>query len=195
MKPTIKLILLAAAGLLATIGGSAIAQTNDQHQATGQPRLGNVDKIFMMKAEQSNIAEIKSSQMALTKASKPGLKDFAQRMIDDHATAENDLKQLAQQKGYRLPSDTDAKSRAMAAKLMKLNGAAFDSTYSKAQHDGHVATIAVFKNEIANGNDPNVKAYAEKYLPKIEGHLQALTAMNGSVRMHRSGNRGSATRM
>ena len=46
--------------------------------------------------------------------------------------------------------------------------------YLGAQVDDHENTIALFQQEIASGQDPDVKAYATKYLPKIVGHTSMI---------------------
>ena len=143
----------------------------------------------MMKAQQSNIAEIKTSQLALKKATKQELKDFGQHMIDDHTKAADELKQVVANKGVSLPKDTDAKNKAAYAKLQKLSGAAFDASYAKVQKNGHDATLLVFQKEISSGQDPDVKAFAQKYLPAIQDHDKMIKDMKMSGmkgKMHKS---------
>ena len=194
MKITQRFTMLLAAGAFAAMSAFALAQDNGAAGTSpaggaGKAMLNSVDKMFIMKAEQSNIAEIKTSQLALKKATKQGLKDFGQHMIDDHTKAEDDLKQVASSKGVSLPTDTDAKNKAAYAKLQKLSGAAFDASYAKVQKDGHDATIAVFQKEISGGQDADVKAFAQKYLPAIQDHDKMITDMKMSGmkgKMHKS---------
>lgn len=189
MKRMTSPLMVLAAGLLVMFGSAVIAQSSGNRmngsKMAGRTGLSSVDKTFMLKAEQSNLAEIKTSQAALQKATDESYKTFAQHMIDDHTTAESDLKQLAQSKGVTLPGDPSAKNKAAATKLMQLNGPAFDGSYRRIQRDGHLATIALFKKEIKSGRDPDVKAYAEKYLPKIQEHYKMLSTLKGAIRMHR----------
>ena len=98
-------------------------------------------------------------------------------MIDAHTKAEAELKEVATTKGVTLPKDTSEPNKAAYAKLTKLNGAAFDSTYTKVQRDGHESAVAVFKAEIADGKDPDVKAFATKMLPEIQSHLDMIKSL------------------
>ncbi len=176
--------LVLAASLLMAGGGPATAQRNSSNPRT---TLNSSDRTFMRQVDQANLAEVSAGQLAQQKATGANFKDFAQHMIDDHATAENDLKQLAQSKGVVLPTVPSAKDRTQASKLMKLNVAAFDSSYRKAQVDGHKQVIALFQHEIRDGRDSEVKEFAQKYLPKIVEHLHMAEALSGgTTQMHRS---------
>ena len=50
-------------------------------------------------------------------------------MVDDHTKANDQLKQVASQKGVTLPSQPDAKDKAEKARLEKMSGAQFDKAY------------------------------------------------------------------
>jgi putative membrane protein len=57
---------------------------------------------------------------------------------------------------------------------MGLNNLAFDTTYISGQVSDHQKAIALFQTEINNCQDARVKAYANKYLPKLQMHLMRL---------------------
>src|SRR5689334_8383477 len=102
------LILSTTAALLA-ISGAAIAADKDSNS--------NIDsKQFVTKAAQGNLAEIKTSQLALEKAQSPEVKSFAQRMIDDHQKASSELESIAQAKNLKVPDDTDMMHKAAMKK-------------------------------------------------------------------------------
>ncbi len=188
MKYAVKPTLILTAVALTTLSGLAIAQDKMDKMGKGDKmgKMGMVsaqDKMFMQMAEYSNIAEIKTSEVALKKATKQPLKDFGQKMIDDHKTAEDELKQLAASKSVKLKGDTSPDNKAALAKLMTLNGAAFDASYSKVQKTGHDKTIAAFQKEISSGKDADVKAYAQKYLPAIQEHDKMITDMKAMKSM------------
>ena len=186
MKHAMKTTLVLTVGALMTLSSLVLAQDKMGKMDKMDKMGGGVsaqDKMFMQMAEFSNIAEIKTSQVALKKATKPALKDFGKKMIDDHTTAEDELKQLASSKSVKLKNDTSPENKAALAKLMKLNGAAFDSSYSKVQKDGHDKTIAAFQKEISSGKDADVKAYAQKYLPAIQEHDKMITDMKAMKAM------------
>src|SRR6185436_8447169 len=83
------------------------------------------------------MAEVQLGRMAAERASDSGVKAFGQMMVTDHTQAGNELKQVASQMGVSLPTQIDAKHRALADKLSKLQGSAFDREYINAMVEGH----------------------------------------------------------
>lgn len=70
----------------------------------GVIKVDSDDKNFAMKAAASGRAEIDMGQMAARQASNEEVKQFAQRLVDDHLKANSELMQLAQSKGITLPA-------------------------------------------------------------------------------------------
>src|SRR5688572_22529961 len=62
------------------------------------------DAEFAVEAADAGLLEVQLGTLALTKASSPEVKRFAQMMVDDHTKANNELKALAQQKNISLPT-------------------------------------------------------------------------------------------
>lgn len=184
--------------LVAAACGLALAQTPSAHRAgahrgsaSGQAKLSKMDSDFLLRANNINQAEIALAHIAGKKVrSENGKWDkFADRMVLDHGKAERALHDLAMSLHFYLPTRPGAKQQTMANKLNGLNGAAFASGYGQAQVQGHEQAVVLFKDEIRNGRNPQVKAYARKFLPVIEQHLQMAQAnMGGGMAMHRSAN-------
>ena len=129
------------------------------------------DNRFITKAAQDGMAEVEMGQMAVQHASNDRVKQFGQRIIDDHSKANDELKKIVSQKGVTVPSTADAKSKATIDKLAKLNGAAFDRAYMQDMVKDHSEDIAEFKREAESGDDSDVKAFASKTLPTLQDHL------------------------
>src|SRR3954452_3520773 len=98
-----------AACLIATalVAAPALAQTTTA--PASNPPAATAMKVnateFVNKAANSNMFEIQSSQLALTKTQDKRLRDFAQRMITDHTQAGDKLKAAAQ--GQTIPTSLD----------------------------------------------------------------------------------------
>lgn len=149
--------------------------------ATGSAAmLTSADKKAIMDMGMANMAEVEAGKMAVSKSQSADVKAFAQQMIDDHSKALTDVQGLASTKGVTLPTELDAKHKAMAAKLDKLSGAAFDKEYMKnagvADHKTVHATL--MKDEKA-AKDPDVKALAGKMLPVVEQHMKSAEMIAG----------------
>lgn len=150
--------------------------------ATGSgAALSKTDKKAMMDMAIANMAEVETGKLALSKSQNAEVKTYAQQMIDDHGKALSELQTLAQQKGVTLPTELDAKHKAMAAKLEKLSGDAFDKEYMKqAGLNDHKATHAKLQKISKNAKDPDVKGAATKTLPVVEQHLKSAQQMTSA---------------
>ena len=147
--------------------------------ASSTAKLTAADKKGIMDMAIANMAEIETGKLALSKSQSAEVKTFAQQMIDDHGKAQAEVQALAQSKGVTLPTELDAKHKAMSAKLEKLSGDAFDKAYMKqAGLADHKATHAKLKSITRNAKDPDVKATAEKTMPTVEQHLKAAQQMS-----------------
>jgi putative membrane protein len=102
-------------------------------------------------------------------------------MVDDHTKANDELKTIAQNKSITLPSSIDAKHKAVADKLSKLSGDAFDRAYMQEMVNGHRAVANEFRTESKSGKDSDVKAWAAKTLPTVEEHLKEAESANKVV--------------
>jgi putative membrane protein len=157
--------------LLVAFAGIGFAQSNsaDRMRSGGVPVS---DRTFMNKAAQGGMAEVEMGNLALQKGQSQAVKDFGQRMMDDHTKAGDELRTLASQKNVTLPTTLSAKDQALKDRLSKLNGAAFDRMYITHMVADHKEDVSEFQNEANNGQDPDVKAWAKKTLPTLQAHLQ-----------------------
>jgi putative membrane protein len=138
--------------------------------------LSAADKTFATKAAAGGQAEVELGQLATRDASAPAVKQFGERMVTDHTQANQALIEIARQKNLTLPSTPDAADQATEKKLSALKGHAFDSAYMQDMVQDHQKDVADFRNESETGQDPDLKAFAAKYLPVIEHHLQMAQA-------------------
>jgi putative membrane protein len=160
--------------MLALTVMSVSCNKDDDEDAVSQ-----TDQNFMMKAAYANNAEISAGGMAATKANSPAVASFGQMMVNDHTTAKTELMTLAGQMGMALPQGLDSMHQQLAQQLTMLTGMAFDSTYINSQVMDHQTAIQLFQSEANTGNDPRLVNYAQKYLPKLQMHLQ----MADSIKM------------
>lgn len=132
------------------------------------------DKRFAMMAAQTDIAELQVSNMALQKSNSDDVKKLAQRLIDDHTKTTDSMKEIASKKGLTLPTEPDAKHKALATKLESESGTQFDKDYLAANSMDHHKVVAAFQKEANSGQDPDIKAFASKYLPDIQEHTKMI---------------------
>ncbi len=160
-------------GCALPITSSAQTAASD-HSASSSTHstLSASDQKFMKEAAQGGAAEVELGQLALQKAESPDVKAFGQRMVDDHTKANDQLKQVASEKGVTLPTQPDAKDTAEKARLEKMSGAQFDKAYMNYMLADHKKDVADFQKEASHANDPDVKNFAQTTLPTLQSHLQ-----------------------
>ena len=111
-------------------------------------------------------------KLATEKAASPEVKQFGQRMVDDHGKANDQLKQVASQKGITVPEKLNAKDAATKARLEKLSGKAFDRAYMQDMVADHTKDVSEFRTESKTAKDPDVKSFASQTLPTLKDHLK-----------------------
>jgi putative membrane protein len=131
------------------------------------------DKKFAKDAALGGLTEVELGKLATQKASSDAVKQFGQRMVDDHTKANAQLQEAAQKDQVTVPTSLDSKHQSRIDKLAKLSGPAFDKAYMKDQVKDHQQDIQEFQNEASNGTKPDVKQFASATLPTLQEHLEA----------------------
>jgi putative membrane protein len=134
-----------------------------------------LDASFYKTLAQGGIAEVEAGQLAQRNGADAKVKDFGAMMVKDHSAANEQLKALAAGKGMDLPGSSSPSQMATKAKLEVLSGDTFDRSYVEDQVKAHRDTVELLKTEIAAGQDPDAKAFAQKVLPTVQSHLQAIS--------------------
>lgn len=145
---------------------------------SGTTKMSKADSKGIVDMAMVNMAEIEMGKMAQSKSQNPEVKTYAQQMIDDHTKALQEVQTVAQAKGVTLPTELDAKHKAMGAKLAKLSGDAFDREYMKVGGvASHKEAHALLKKQEKSAKDADVKGLATKMMPTVEQHLKAAEKM------------------
>jgi predicted outer membrane protein len=155
----------------------AAGQTAAGGAATGA-KLSSGDQQILKDMAIANMSEIEGGKLAQSKGQSAEVKAFGQQMIDDHTQNLNEVKALAQARGVTLPTEPDAKHKAMAAKLEKMSGDAFDKAYMKqAGVQDHKTVHAKLVSASKKAKDPEVKALVDKTEPVVAQHLKSAQQM------------------
>lgn len=153
--------------------------------ASAATSVNKEDRELMRKIASANLAEIETGKVVQEKSKNDAVRNFAQKMIDDHTKAQGELQQLADAKGVTLPTKPDSRHQAMMKKLDSLSGAAFDSTYMARGGVGdHHEAQTLLQTAKAKAKDPDLKALAAKMSPAVDEHLK----MAEEIKANRKGN-------
>jgi len=175
MKHVTTILAMAAASSLIALAGPAGAQGQQSNPSASSQGAGNEakgDAKRMQKLAQDNLAEIEAGKLAADKAQDPQVKQFAQRMVDDHTKMLDDLKKLAQSKHVDLPTAPDAKHQKLMSKLQSLSGDKFDREYMRAMVKDHRDTLKQVQRTAKSAKDADLKNSAQQAAPEIQDHLK-----------------------
>jgi putative membrane protein len=159
------------AGPTTTLGSSASGHSDDKE--LNDPGV-MADKVFVKNALQGSVAEIQLGQLALQKSSNDDVKQFAQKMIDDHTKLDDQMKQVAQQMKVKVPDSPSSKDKSAIAKLQALNGDEFDKAYIKDMMKNYQQDAKDFKQEAQNTDNSFLKQVVSQDAQVISEHLQKI---------------------
>lgn len=153
------------------------SNTGAMGEQTGMANMTSQDRNFMQDAAMGGLLEVELGHVAAQKGTSDAVKQFGQRMVDDHSKANTDLMTVASSKGITLPTTLDEKHQKEVTKLSALSGAEFDRAYSKLMLSDHVKDVGEFEKQSTKATDPDLKAFAAKTLPTLQEHLQLAKAL------------------
>jgi len=143
--------------------------------------LEGVEQDFVQLAAQSNLYEIQLSELAVDQGRDTLVRAFAQQMVDEHGTAQDELRAIANQ--YKLagwPDALSANQQSVFDSLSEAEGFQFDTKFMEAQISLHQNSVGIFEKG-AKSNNADVKGYANKYLNAIRMHLQMADSLNSQL--------------
>jgi putative membrane protein len=196
-----RILLCSVAPFLATVmavaqnqsgGGGGGQQSNmpSQQPMSSQPGspggiapaadsgMGNqqamVDQMFVKKALEGGASEVQLGQLAQQKSQSDDVKQFGQKMVQDHTQLGDQMKPVAQQLGVKEPKGPSKKDKELMAKLEALSGPQFDEVYIQAMLKDHKQDLKDFTDEAQTAQNPNVKQVAQQGAGVITQHLQMI---------------------
>jgi len=138
---------------------------------------------FVQTAAVANMFEIKSSELARDHAESDQVKTFAQKMIDDHTKAGDDMKAAVESANadITVPTDLDQPHKDMLDKLQAANGADFDRQYVDMQVKAHDDAVKLFQDFAEKGDNDQVKQFAQNTLPTLKDHQKMIHDMSDQM--------------
>ena len=153
---------------------------NAMGEQTGMANMTSQDHDFIMDAAMGGMMEVELGRIAAQNGASEAVKQFGQRMVDDHSKANEELMTLATSKGITLPTTLDEKHKEHLTKFSSMTGADFDRAYGKEMLSDHRKDVSEFEKQSTKGTDPDLKAFATKTLPTLREHLQMAESLPGA---------------
>jgi len=182
--------LLAASAALALaplVAGEAFAQMRSgqmrSEMAMLMPAMPSAQTAsFLTMAGEGDIYEITSSQMALARSRSPGVRAYAQKLIDHHTRLTNTTLSAAKAASVAPPPPIlTAPKRAMIDQLIAAGPMQFDGVYLQQQVMAHQQALALQQDYAASGDTPQLRAAAAGAVPLVQQHLGEAQSMQAGM--------------
>jgi putative membrane protein len=134
--------------------------------------LGPADTYFVTQTSLGTPFQVDSGRLAETRGTTQAIQTYAQLMVSSHIAVNNALTAILRNKAPAPPPTLlKAAYSTMVSTLERESGQMFDVDYVGGQVNYQRANAALYQYEIANGTDPDLNAFAQQTLPKIQDHL------------------------
>ncbi len=154
----------------------------------------------------SNQDEIQTSQLAVQKATNAQVRQFAEMMVREHGTLEQQAQAMLAQKGMApvdnaLSLQKKRNLQEMLTMLRSLEGERFDREYVLHQIGSHMMTLHTLDTSlIPQADDPQLKSMLQQQVrPRVVAHLEQIKQIEQSLKSGGSdqnsgmGNTGTGT--
>lgn len=177
------LVGVTALGLAVVLPMFSISAPAAQTAASvaGAP-LGPADTYFVTQTSLGTPFQVESGRLAENKGTTQAIRGYAELMVGSHIAVNNALLAILKRKApVPPPTLLKAAYATMVSTLEHESGQTLDADYVRGQVNYQKANTALYQYEIANGSGPDLKAFAQETLPKIQDHLaRALKLQSGA---------------
>ncbi|MHC8403683.1 DUF4142 domain-containing protein [Pseudomonas sp. TMB3-21] len=135
---------------------------------------------FINDASAKGMADIEASRLAHQKSESQQVKDYTIVVINDRTTANQHLAKIAKQLDLPVAPREEVVDKAKALMPEVKDGTTYDQAYAASQVKTTQEAIAQIEQVAQNTDVPEIKAFAEETLPKLQNHLQMARALQAS---------------
>jgi len=139
--------------------------------------LGAMDQEFVMKAPNIGLFAVVASELAVSQATTPFVREFAQMLVVDHGDANRELDEIVRGMGPASTKELDPEHQSRLTTLRSKQGVEFDRQYRDLLVSEHNDAIALFDRAASDCEDAGLKAFAAKWLPTLRAHQAKLSEM------------------
>ena len=134
---------------------------------------------FVNQAASGGMFEVQSSELARERWQNPDVQVFAEMMITDHSTNNQELMTIAQEQGLTVPAEIMGQPAEHMQAVQAAEGEEFDSVYVEHQVAAHQSSIELFETYAEAGEVGPLVSYAETTLPVLQQHLDEAQELAG----------------
>jgi len=127
---------------------------------------------FLQHALACNNAEIKIGELAAKQAANAEVKQFAQKMNEDHKKAREEMLECAKAMKANVGADIDKDLQEKITKLEALKGAEFDREFIRCVIESHERALKMCETWAKKAQDKTLAECLNKCIPGIKQHLE-----------------------
>ncbi|CAN7307858.1 DUF4142 domain-containing protein [Pseudomonas sp. GL-B-26] len=135
---------------------------------------------FINDASAKGMADIEASRLAHQKTESKEVKDYTIVVINDRTTANQHLAKIAKQLDLPVAPREEVVDKAKALMPQVQDGESFDQAYAANQVKTTQEAIEQLQQAAQTTDVPEIKAFAEETLPKLQNHLEMAKALQAS---------------
>ncbi|MCG2578743.1 DUF4142 domain-containing protein [Dechloromonas sp. XY25] len=157
---------------MSPVGATTTAATGQVAPTQAGLPVAAIERTFIAEAAASGLAEIDAGRMMAARSTDPGIKSYARQLEREHMSANDELKRIAEGKGIVVPAIVSKETRELLDRLRGMPAAEGDRTFVREFGiETHNKAIQLFEKEAREGQDPQLRAFAEQTLPRLREHL------------------------
>jgi len=137
---------------------------------TNPEKLSDAAQAFVTRAARSGIFAITASEVAAVRSPRADVKTFARKVVTDQTQVNQTLKLLAGKARGEVPLALDEADEHKVSQLKNEPIERFDAMYVATQEKAHQHVIPLFRSYLENGENEDLKSFAEKTLTMLEDH-------------------------
>jgi putative membrane protein len=147
-------------------------QISQQLDQIGQDKDKAADKLFLLNAGVDSQFEVAISQAVMQKTQDQNVKEVAQRIVQDHTQANQQLMQTAQKIGLQVPQGVPEMKQKEIQVITNLDEQQMNQQYISCMQNGHAKDVMAFRTASQIAKDDGVKQFASQTLPTLSQHWQ-----------------------
>lgn len=149
---------------------------------TSAASLTKDDRDFAEEASKGGLLEVTLGNLAKERATTSSIKEFGQKMVNDHTKANNELMAILKRKNMPVDVSYDKDQQKLIDKLSNLGGKDFEKEYVDAMVKDHNDDVDDFKKAIDNVSDQELKSWAQNTLPILEQHRAEIKRIQDNLK-------------
>ena len=173
-QATAGLFILSVCAVATLAPALPLVRLADANMPVKGPNVASATSVnYVQNAAEADVYAIAAAQVADRKAHSPRVRNFADMMLRDHTSSDDQLKAVVWRASINVtpPTVLDHTHAAMLQSLNSASGTDFDRRYALQQVEAQESALLVHTDYARSGDNDLLRAYAADAAPRTEAHL------------------------